>query len=70
MAPEYVTHGQYSIKSDVYIFGILLLEIVTGRKRSIFEESENYSDILSYVRIPRLLSYKLKVSLLLVSCIF
>ncbi|KAM1481977.1 hypothetical protein EV1_033820 [Malus domestica] len=32
MAPEYAIEGMYSVKSDVFSFGILLLEITTGRK--------------------------------------
>jgi len=32
LAPEYATLGQLSEKVDVYSFGILLLEIVSGRK--------------------------------------
>ncbi|TQD75137.1 hypothetical protein C1H46_039321 [Malus baccata] len=32
MAPEYAIEGIYSVKSDVFSFGILLLEITTGRK--------------------------------------
>ncbi|GLJ35377.1 hypothetical protein SUGI_0711470 [Cryptomeria japonica] len=32
MAPEYVMGGQLSVKTDVYSFGVLLLEIVSGRK--------------------------------------
>lgn len=32
MAPEYAMEGLYSVKSDVFSFGILLLEIITGRK--------------------------------------
>ena len=30
MAPEYAMHGIISIKSDIYSFGVLLLEVVTG----------------------------------------
>lgn len=32
MAPEYALHGFFSIKSDVFSFGILLLEIISGMK--------------------------------------
>uniref|UniRef100_A0A0E0IXK3 Uncharacterized protein n=1 Tax=Oryza nivara TaxID=4536 RepID=A0A0E0IXK3_ORYNI len=32
MPPEYAMRGQYSIKSDVFSFGVLVLEIITGRR--------------------------------------
>ena len=32
MAPEYAFHGLFSMKSDVFSFGILILEIVSGKK--------------------------------------
>ncbi|KAK4591365.1 hypothetical protein RGQ29_021537 [Quercus rubra] len=32
MSPEYVVFGQFSKKSDVFSFGVILLEIVSGRK--------------------------------------
>ncbi|XP_074266284.1 cysteine-rich receptor-like protein kinase 5 [Silene latifolia] len=34
MAPEYLFHGQFSAKSDVYAMGVLILEIVSGRRIS------------------------------------
>eukprot|EP01018_Ginkgo_biloba_P040466 Gb_31433 [translate_table: standard] len=37
MAPEYVMQGQLSEKADVYSFGLLLLEIVSGRKNTDFD---------------------------------
>jgi serine/threonine protein kinase len=32
MAPEYQMRGNYSVKSDAFSFGVMVLEIVTGRK--------------------------------------
>ncbi|KAK9084972.1 hypothetical protein Sjap_025383 [Stephania japonica] len=32
MSPEYAMHGLFSIKSDVFSFGVLLLEIISGKK--------------------------------------
>ncbi|XXG69357.1 hypothetical protein AAC387_Pa06g2245 [Persea americana] len=34
MAPEYAMDGLFSVKSDVFSFGVLLLEILSGRKNS------------------------------------
>ncbi|CAL9162874.1 unnamed protein product [Musa hybrid cultivar] len=36
MAPEYAMHGFLSTKADVFSFGILVLELVSGRKNSAF----------------------------------
>ncbi|RXH85994.1 hypothetical protein DVH24_017047 [Malus domestica] len=50
MAPEYVMHEQFSVKSDVYSLGVLILEIVTGKKNTNFYNSDNGEDLLSHVR--------------------
>ncbi|XP_068336387.1 G-type lectin S-receptor-like serine/threonine-protein kinase RKS1 [Pyrus communis] len=36
MSPEYAMYGYFSEKLDVFSFGVLLLEIVSGRKNSAF----------------------------------
>ncbi|PRQ44219.1 putative protein kinase RLK-Pelle-DLSV family [Rosa chinensis] len=42
MSPEYAVFGRFSTKSDVFSFGIVLLEIVSG-KRNNGSYEENYS---------------------------
>ncbi|WZZ25369.1 hypothetical protein YC2023_008770 [Brassica napus] len=34
MSPEYAMQGQFSMKSDIYSFGVLVLEIISGKKNS------------------------------------
>ncbi|XP_031115968.1 cysteine-rich receptor-like protein kinase 42 [Ipomoea triloba] len=38
MAPEYLVRGQLTEKADVYSFGVLVLEIVSGRKSNAFAD--------------------------------
>ncbi|KAM4113991.1 hypothetical protein ACJW30_04G036800 [Castanea mollissima] len=48
MSPEYAMYGQFSVKSDVFSFGVLMLEITSGRKNSSFGNGENIENLLSY----------------------
>lgn len=41
MSPEYAMEGLFSIKSDVFSFGVLVLEIVSGRKNTSFYHSDS-----------------------------
>lgn len=51
MAPEYAADGQFSIKSDVFSFGVLLLEILCGNKnRALYHENKTLN-LVGYVRI-------------------
>ncbi|XP_043725478.1 cysteine-rich receptor-like protein kinase 2 [Telopea speciosissima] len=47
MAPEYLARGQLTEKADVYSFGVLLLEIVTGMQNSKNETSENSNSLVT-----------------------
>lgn len=48
MAPEYVLHGQFSVKLDVFSFGVLVLEIITGQHNQNFQNESNVY-LLSHV---------------------
>ncbi|KAF3451650.1 hypothetical protein FNV43_RR07745 [Rhamnella rubrinervis] len=47
MAPEYAYYGRFSVKSDVFSFGILILEIIIGKKSCHFYQSDGAEDLLS-----------------------
>ncbi|KAG8080244.1 hypothetical protein GUJ93_ZPchr0007g6025 [Zizania palustris] len=49
MAPEYQMRGNYSIKSDTFSFGVMVLEIVTGRKNNESYNSQQSEDLLTKV---------------------
>ncbi|KAM7498781.1 hypothetical protein LguiA_023195 [Lonicera macranthoides] len=34
MSPEYAVDGKFSVKSDVFSFGVLMIEIVSGKKNN------------------------------------
>jgi serine/threonine protein kinase len=51
LAPEYILSAQLTEKADVYSFGILMLEVVSGRKVIVDDEDES---LLQRVCVPTL----------------
>ncbi|KAM7490246.1 hypothetical protein LguiA_033167 [Lonicera macranthoides] len=49
MSPEYAMHGHFSMGSDMFSFGVLVLEIISGKKNSYFHPSACGEDLLSHV---------------------
>ena len=49
MSPEYAMDGLISIKSDVFSFGVLVLEIITGKRNRGSYEPELDVNLLGYV---------------------
>ncbi|KAM0839172.1 hypothetical protein ACQ4PT_060491 [Festuca glaucescens] len=48
MAPEYAMDGVFSVKSDVFSFGVIVLEIITGiRNRGVYSYS-NHLNLLAH----------------------
>ncbi|CAA2959946.1 G-type lectin S-receptor-like serine threonine-kinase At4g27290 isoform X2 [Olea europaea subsp. europaea] len=48
MAPEYAIDGLFSIKSDVFSFGVLVLEIVSGKKNRGFHHPDHDLNLLGH----------------------
>ncbi|VVA95247.1 unnamed protein product [Arabis nemorensis] len=48
MSPEYAWTGTFSEKSDIYSFGVLLLEIISGEKISRFSYGEEGKTLIAY----------------------
>ncbi|XP_059661969.1 G-type lectin S-receptor-like serine/threonine-protein kinase At1g11330 isoform X2 [Cornus florida] len=48
MSPEYAMGGIFSEKSDVFSFGVLLLEIVSSTRNNSFYYQENHQTLLGY----------------------
>ncbi|XP_071732912.1 G-type lectin S-receptor-like serine/threonine-protein kinase At4g27290 isoform X2 [Rutidosis leptorrhynchoides] len=48
ISPEYALHGQFSTKSDVFSFGVLVLEIVSGNKNRGFFHEDHSDSLLGH----------------------
>ena len=49
MAPEYAMRGYLTDKADVYSFGIVVLEIVSGRSNTTYRTKEECFYLLDWV---------------------
>ncbi|KAJ7954273.1 Receptor-like kinase [Quillaja saponaria] len=48
MAPEYVMHGYLSVKADVFSFGVLILELISGQRNSAFNLRVDAQNLLDW----------------------
>jgi somatic embryogenesis receptor kinase 1 len=46
IAPEYLSTGQSSEKTDVFGYGVLLLELITGQRAFEFGRLSNHNDMM------------------------
>lgn len=51
MPPEYVIDGLFSVKSDVFSFGVMVLEIVSGKKNRGFDHPDHDLNLLGHVSL-------------------
>lgn len=49
MPPEYAVRGRFSMKSDVFSYGVIILEIVSGKKNREFSDPEHCENLLGHV---------------------
>ena len=49
MAPEYAMRGYLTDKADVYSFGIVALEIVSGKSNTNYRPKEEFVYLLDWV---------------------
>ncbi|XP_047342178.1 cysteine-rich receptor-like protein kinase 43 [Impatiens glandulifera] len=49
MAPEYLMHGRLTVKADVFSFGVVVLELISGRKNTSFEHNLEFQNLLEWV---------------------
>ncbi|KAJ9153661.1 hypothetical protein P3X46_027079 [Hevea brasiliensis] len=48
MSPEYAVDGIFSVKSDVFSFGVLILEIISGRRNRGFSHSDHGLNLIGH----------------------
>ncbi|XP_074285165.1 G-type lectin S-receptor-like serine/threonine-protein kinase At4g27290 [Silene latifolia] len=48
MSPEYAIDGLFSLKSDVFSFGVLVLEIVSGKRNRGFTHPDHWHNLLGH----------------------
>ncbi|KAG1347246.1 receptor-like serine/threonine-protein kinase SD1-8 [Cocos nucifera] len=48
MSPEYAMDGIFSVKSDVFSFGVLVLEILSGKKNRMIKQAEAHVNLLGH----------------------
>ena len=64
MSLEYVVDGRFSVKSDVFSMGVLMLEIVSAMKIRKFFHPNHHHNLLGHVSGKLSLSLSLSLSLL------
>ena len=49
MAPEYAMEGLYSTKSDVFSYGVLTLEIISGKRNNHYHVASPWLNLIGHV---------------------
>ncbi|KAI3817711.1 hypothetical protein L1987_11509 [Smallanthus sonchifolius] len=57
ISPEYAVNGLYSVKSDIFSFGVLVLEIVSGKKNIGFVHEDHVDNLIGHVSVLNIISH-------------
>lgn len=63
LSPEYIIDGLFSTKSDVFSFGVLVLEIVSGKRNRGFAHEDHHFNLLGHVSIDFKILFSLDINL-------
>jgi serine/threonine protein kinase len=61
MSPEYAVNGLLSLKSDVFSFGVIVLEILSGIRNNHFKNQDHPHNLLGQVTIT--ISYAMQCNI-------
>ncbi|CAJ1978668.1 unnamed protein product [Sphenostylis stenocarpa] len=64
-APEYAVDGLFSVKSDVFSFGILVLEMVCGKKNRRLYQTDKNLNLVGHARLQSVLNLPAMASVIL-----
>lgn len=70
MAPEYLVEGRLTEKIDIYGFGVLVLEIISGVANSKFEPEDTFENLVGHVTLTIFLIHLYTLAYDLMSYVF
>lgn len=50
-APEYAMSGKLTLKSDIYSFGVVLMELITGRRAIDLSKKQGEQNLVAWVNL-------------------
>ena len=59
MSSEYAMKWLFSIEVDVYSFGVLMLEIITGRKNIGYYKEKQDSNLVGHVKMNQIIMWQI-----------
>ena len=59
MSPEYVIFGKFSTKSDVFSFGVILLEIISGKTNNSSYQTHPSLTLIGHVSNKKIIVFSI-----------